>query len=782
MHQFWQGRGGDSARRRRGNRIGGRSAHPFSPSFEALECRALLAVSVTPTFTVNNDWGSGFQAELRLASHESSAITPWRLEFDMPATISSIWNASITSHVGNHYVVAGANWNSTLAAGGTVSFGFVAAPGGSPTEPTNYTLNGMSLGETETPPPQMSIGDVAIDEGDSGQTTATFTVTLSEPSADPVSVVYRTSNGTATAGSDYQATSGTLTFAAGQTTKTIGIAVFGDADFETDETLVVDLSAPVGAVLARSRGTATIRNDDVAPPPEPVGDFEFQVVSDWGSGFTGQVTVHNSGTANLEDWVLQFDFPYAINSIWNAKVKSHSGNHYVVEHMDYNRVIAAGGSVSFGFVASPGSVAGGPTNYALEGDGGTPPVNRAPVAANDAAFGTPGQEVLIDVLANDSDPDGDTISLVAASAAAHGTVAIAGDAIRYTPAAGFTGSDSFTYEIQDSQGATAGATVNVTISEASAWPEQVFAPYVDMALYPIYDLVAAAQESGVRYFTLAFIVADAQNKPAWGGYTEYGLGTDYDANMRAQIAGVRALGGDVIVSFGGAVNQELAEVITDVTQLQAAYQSVIDAYGLTQIDFDIEGAAVGHRDSIDRRNQAIAGLQRDAAAAGRTLGVSYTLPVLPTGLTADGVYVIESAVRYGVNLDIVNIMAMDYGDSAAPNPQGKMGDYAIEAAGSLFAQLRSVYGSTKTDDELWSMVGVTPMIGINDVTSEVFDQQEARELLAFAEAHGIGRIAFWSLNRDRQNANGVLNYVDLMSSSILQDEFEFSEIFNSFTG
>ncbi len=60
-------------------------------------------------------------------------------------------------------------------------------------------------------------------------------------------------------------------------------------------------------------------------------------------------------------------------------------------------------------------------------------------------------------------------------------------------------------------------------------------------------------------------------------------------------------------------------------------------------------------------------------------------------------------------------------------------------------------------NSLWQMVGITPMIGLNDITTEVFDQQEAREVLAFAEQQGIGRLSFWSLNRDHQNANGVLN-------------------------
>jgi hypothetical protein len=320
------------------------------------------------------------------------------------------------------------------------------------------------------------------------------------------------------------------------------------------------------------------------------------------------------------------------------------------------------------------------------------------------------------------------------------------------------------------------------VAPIGAWPAHVFAPYVDMTLWPTYDLVSTARNQGLRYFTLAFITADSAKKPAWGGYSEYEVGTSFDAQMKNQISGVRALGGDVIVSFGGAAGQELALSITDVTALKNAYQSTIDAYGLSHIDFDIEGGAVADHASIDRRNQAIAALQQTAAAAGKSLDVSYTLPVLPSGLTADGLYVLQSALRFGVNLGNVNVMAMDYGDSAAPNPQGKMGDYAIAAATSLFDQLKTLYGTSKTDAQLWNLVGVTPMIGLNDITSETFDQQEARELLAFAQQKGIGRIAMWDLNRDQQNSAGKLAYVDNFSSSLVQSPYEFSQIFQPFTG
>lgn len=762
-------------------------------ALEPLECRELLTVAVTPVYTVTNSWTSGYQADLRLESQQAATISPWKLEFDLPANITSIWNATISSKVGNHYTIVGANWNNAIAGNGNVNFGFVAN-GSSTTKPANYVLNGESLGGTPAPTvPTLSVSDVSITEGNTGSASAVFTVGLSASSTSTITVKYATTAGTAASPGDYTATNGTLTFAPGQTSKTITVNVAGDSAVEADEAFYVDLSAPSGATLSRSRGTGTIKNDDVAPTPPASGDFQFQVTSDWGSGFTAQLTMRNTAATSLANWKLEFDFAGNITQIWDATIVSRTGNHYVVQNAGYNSTIGAGATMSFGFNGTRSSASVAPANFVLTGTagtpgggtpgGGTPGGNQTPVAAADFAFTAPGKALSINVLANDTDAEADALSVVSTTAAAHGAVVLGtGSTIQYTPQAGFTGTDTFTYQLRDARGATATGTVTVTVANPSVWPAHVFAPYVDMGLYPMYDLVNAAQTQGIKYFSLAFIVADPTNKPAWGGYAEYGLGTSYDAQLKTQLAQLRTLGGDVVVSFGGAANFELAEKITDVAALQRAYQSVIDNYGLSHIDFDIEGAAVADRTSVDRRNQAIAGLQRDAAAAGRVLDVSYTLPVLPTGLTADGLYVLQSALRYGVNLGNVNVMAMDYGDSAAPNPNGKMGDYAIAAANSLFSQLKTLYGTAKTDAQLWQMVGVTPMIGLNDVTTEVFDQQEARELVAFAQQKGIGRIGMWSLNRDRQNASGKLNYVDNTSSSLLQTPYEFSKIFNAITG
>lgn len=120
--------------------------------------------------------------------------------------------------------------------------------------------------------PTLSIADASKSEGNSGTSTMAFTVTLSKASTTPVTVKYATSNGTATAGSDYTAASGTLSFAAGETSKTASVAITGDATVEPNETFTVTLSAPSGATLSRAAATGTILNDDTTPaPPQTSG-------------------------------------------------------------------------------------------------------------------------------------------------------------------------------------------------------------------------------------------------------------------------------------------------------------------------------------------------------------------------------------------------------------------------------------------------------------------------------------------------------------------------------
>jgi len=158
------------------------------------------------------------------------------------------------------------------------------------------------------------------------------------------------------------------------------------------------------------------------------------------------------------------------------------------------------------------------------------------------------------------------------------------------------------------------------------FPAHYAAPYAEMWLSP-QNMVNAANATGNRFFTLAFIISGGGCSPAIDGNVAIS-----DASWNSAINTVRAGGGDVIASFGGASGTELGQACTTVASLQAAYKAVIDQLNLTRIDLDIEGAPLADTAANDRRNQALANLQVQYAAAGRTLAVDYTLPVLPSGL------------------------------------------------------------------------------------------------------------------------------------------------------
>jgi Calx-beta domain-containing protein/VCBS repeat protein len=110
----------------------------------------------------------------------------------------------------------------------------------------------------------LSINNATVTEGNTGTTNATFTVTLAPASAQTVTVHYATADGTATQPADYTATSGDLSFAPNETTKTINVPVKGDTTDEPDEGFTVNLSSPVNATIADGSGNGTITDDDVA--------------------------------------------------------------------------------------------------------------------------------------------------------------------------------------------------------------------------------------------------------------------------------------------------------------------------------------------------------------------------------------------------------------------------------------------------------------------------------------------------------------------------------------
>jgi hypothetical protein len=255
---------------------------------------------------------------------------------------------------------------------------------------------------------------------------------------------------------------------------------------------------------------------------------------------------------------------------------------------------------------------------------------------------------------------------------------------------------------------------------------------------------------------MAFVIAGANGQPMWNG-------TDSISSKKSLISSIRAAQRDVIVSFGGESGQEIALTIKDATQLAAAYNSVVDQLGLKWIDFDVEGSAVADTASVARRNQALAIVQKTHPG----VVVSYTLAVMPSGLTADGLNVLKSAKQYGVRVDVVNIMTMYFG-SGFPH----MGQSSIDASNATLAQLASLGMSS-------CKLGITPNIGINTTSATTFTLADASTLTAYAKkTSGVRWLSFWNITKD--NGNGPMNKDTNVSSGIHQNPWAFSQIFSAF--
>ena len=218
-------------------------------------------------------------------------------------------------------------------------------------------------------------------------------------------------------------------------------------------------------------------------------------------------------------------------------------------------------------------------------------------------------------------------------------------------------------------------------------------------------LLTIQRNSQIKLFTLAFVLSPGACSAAWQGVGS--ITNDILPSGRtilSLVQSLRASGGDVIISFGGANGDEPALHCPDPASLAAVYQSVINRYEAKALDFDIEGDKVLDQASIQRRNLALVALR----AANPGLTISYTLPVLPSGLDDNGVGVLTSAKRDGFHPDVVNVMAMNYG--ASIDNGGQMGRNAITAASNTALQVKAA--------GLTSRIGIIPMIGVNDVSME----------------------------------------------------------------
>jgi chitinase len=307
-------------------------------------------------------------------------------------------------------------------------------------------------------------------------------------------------------------------------------------------------------------------------------------------------------------------------------------------------------------------------------------------------------------------------------------------------------------------------------------PAHVFAPYFEA--YNGDSLSGLSSQSGDRFLTLAFV-----QTPSAGSCTVYFNGDTSmpisSGTFGSDITAIRNAGGDVIPSFGGYAadngGTEIADSCTNVDSIAAQFEKVITTYDVTRLDLDIEDNSLNNTAGIDRRNKAIKKVEDWAAANGRLVEFSYTLPTTTSGLADNGLAVLRNAVSNGARIDIVNMMTFDYYDNASHN----MATDTQTSANGLVNQLKALYPS-KTTAQLWQMVGIIEMVGVDDFgPAETFTIANAQTVTNWAKTQGIRSLSFWALQRDNGGCPG--GAASDTCSGVSQSTWQFSKIMQSFT-
>ncbi|HEX4726031.1 MAG TPA: chitinase [Pseudonocardiaceae bacterium] len=311
-----------------------------------------------------------------------------------------------------------------------------------------------------------------------------------------------------------------------------------------------------------------------------------------------------------------------------------------------------------------------------------------------------------------------------------------------------------------------GIAVSVPASAAApqAFPAHVSAPYVDTGLGNV-TLTSVASSTGTKFFTLAFVD---------GAGCQWSMPNQ--SGWQTQANDLRSAGGDVSISFGGFTTDSNGTDLGNTCGTPAAaatqIEAVVTTFNATRLDFDIESNQVTNTADITKTAQALAAVRTWASGNGRSLAISYTIPVLPTGFTSSGQAVLTDSKSNGFTPDVVNIMTMDYGTSGT-----EMGTAANQALDAVAGQVANVYGKTTT--QAYAMLGNTPMIGQNDSAGEIFTTADAATVVAHASAMGIAMVSFWSEGRDNGGCPGMAG-ASSTCSGVSQSTGAFTEAFQQF--
>ncbi|MFJ6386054.1 carbohydrate binding domain-containing protein [Streptomyces sp. NPDC091972] len=288
------------------------------------------------------------------------------------------------------------------------------------------------------------------------------------------------------------------------------------------------------------------------------------------------------------------------------------------------------------------------------------------------------------------------------------------------------------------------------------------APYLYLGWGDPPSATSVMSATGVKWFTMAFILSSGGCNPAWDGSRPLTGGND-----QSVINSIRSAGGDIVPSIGGWSGNKLGPNCSTPEALAGAYQKVIDAYGLKAIDVDIENTDEFENATVQDR---ILNALKIVKANNPGLRTILTFGTTTTGPTYWGNRLIEQAKALNAGIDVFTIMPFDFGGGS------DMYGNTVNATEGLKNKLKSTFGWD--DATAYSHIGISGMNGLSDqqenTTPAIWTQ-----IRDWANSRHIARLAYWAVNRDRPCPGGG---VVSNCSGISQSTWQFTSITAGFTG
>ncbi|WP_245667882.1 chitinase [Actinomadura macra] len=282
------------------------------------------------------------------------------------------------------------------------------------------------------------------------------------------------------------------------------------------------------------------------------------------------------------------------------------------------------------------------------------------------------------------------------------------------------------------------------------------APYLYMGWGNPPDPTTVMTASGVKWFTMAFILSSGGCNPGWDGQRPLTGGVD-----EKTIAKIRAAGGDVLPSIGGWSGNKLGPNCTSAEALAGAYQKVIDAFKLKAIDIDIENTDEFENATVQDR---ILGALKIVKQKNPGIQTILTFPTLTSGPNATGKRLIDQSAKLQADVDVFTIMPFDF------NGGSDMYGNTIKASDGLRDALKSAF--KWTDEVAYKHMGISGMNGMSD-QKELTTTATWTKIRDWAKSKGLVRFTFWSVNRDRPCPGGGTTET---CSGTDQQPWEFSKI------